>query len=52
MRRVILNVVKNLKSMSGCTQILRFAQDDTKGGGEVLSSRTERSAVKDLGKRQ
>ena len=29
MRRVILNVVKNLKSMSGCTQILRFAQDDT-----------------------
>ena len=29
MKRVILNVVKNLKSMSGCTQILRFAQDDT-----------------------
>ena len=29
MRRVILNVVKNLKSASGCTQILRFAQDDT-----------------------
>ena len=29
MRRVILNVVKNLKSLSGCTQILRFAQDDT-----------------------
>ena len=28
MRRVILNVVKNLKSISGCTQILRFAQDD------------------------
>ena len=28
MRRVILNVVKNLKSTSGCTQILRFAQDD------------------------
>ena len=29
MRRVILNVVKNLKSKSWCTQILRFAQDDT-----------------------
>ena len=29
MRRVILNVVKNLKSKSLCTQILRFAQDDT-----------------------
>ncbi len=29
MRRVILNVVKNLKSKSWCIQILRFAQDDT-----------------------
>ena len=29
MRRVILNVVKNLKSKSWCTQILHFAQDDT-----------------------
>ena len=29
MRRVILNVVKNLKSKNWCTQILRFAQDDT-----------------------
>ena len=28
MRRVILNVVKNLKSKSWCTQILRFALDD------------------------
>ena len=25
---VILNEVKNLKSVSGCIQILRFAQDD------------------------
>ena len=32
----------------GCTQILRFAQDDMAGGVVVLSSWTERSAVKDL----
>ena len=30
-RRVILNVVKNLKSVGGCIQILRVAQDDTEG---------------------
>ena len=41
--------MKDLKSVSGCKQILRFAQDDRTGGAEVLSSRTERSAVKDLG---
>ena len=29
MKRVILNVVKHLKSLCGCTPILRFAQDDT-----------------------
>jgi len=27
--RVILNEVKNLKTQSGCKQILRDAQDDT-----------------------
>ena len=29
MKRVILNVVKHLKSLCGCTPILRFVQDDT-----------------------
>ena len=29
MLRVILNEVKNLKSIAGCNQILRMAQDDT-----------------------
>ena len=43
------SAVKDLKSVSGCKQILRFALDDRTGGVELLSSRTERSAVKDLG---
>ena len=29
--RVILNEVKNLETLSCCTQILRDAQDDTSG---------------------
>ena len=34
-QRVILNEVKNLNALSGCSQILRVAQDDTLGRGEL-----------------
>ena len=34
-QRVILNEVKNLNALSGCSQILRDAQDDTLGRGEL-----------------
>ena len=34
--RVILNVVKNLETQSGCIQILRDAQNDILVGGYIM----------------